>query len=164
MMASPVTLQVKNPPGNTEDTRDIGSAPWLGRSPREGNGNPLQYSWSENSKDRKAWWPQPMGSQGVGHHWACIHTWMMEGFPWLWGGDGKQYFYWAKKKRKIKRYLTLQRILLFHQNALPIFLNFTGSFFPILEIISFKNIFPLNWWVGCEFLGYLYFFLVILDS
>jgi len=28
----------------------------LGRSPREGNGNPLQYSCLENSMDRGAWW------------------------------------------------------------------------------------------------------------
>ena len=34
---------VKNPPANTGDIRDTGSIPWLGRSPGEGNGNPLQY-------------------------------------------------------------------------------------------------------------------------
>ena len=35
---------------------DPGSIPGLGRSPGEGNGNPLQYSWLENSMDRGAWW------------------------------------------------------------------------------------------------------------
>ena len=35
---------------------DLGSIPGLGRSPGEGNGNPLQYSWLENSMDRGAWW------------------------------------------------------------------------------------------------------------
>ena len=30
--------------------------PWLERSPEEGNGNPLQYSYLENSTDRGAWW------------------------------------------------------------------------------------------------------------
>ena len=30
--------------------------PGSGRSPREGNGNPLQYSCLENSLDRGAWW------------------------------------------------------------------------------------------------------------
>ena len=30
--------------------------PGLGRSPGEGNGNPLQYSCLENSMDREAWW------------------------------------------------------------------------------------------------------------
>ena len=32
-----------------------GSIPGLGRSPGEGNGNPLQYSCLENSMDRGAW-------------------------------------------------------------------------------------------------------------
>ena len=34
---------------------DLGSIPGLGRSPGEGNGNPLQYSSLENSMDRGAW-------------------------------------------------------------------------------------------------------------
>ena len=34
---------------------DSGSTPRSGRSPREGNGNPLQYSCLENPKDRGAW-------------------------------------------------------------------------------------------------------------
>ena len=35
---------------------DLGSIPGRGRSPEEGNGNPLQYSCLENSMDRGAWW------------------------------------------------------------------------------------------------------------
>jgi len=35
--------------------RDLGSIPGLGRSPGEGNGNPLQYSCLENPMDRGAW-------------------------------------------------------------------------------------------------------------
>ena len=35
---------------------DPGSIPGSGRSPGEGNGNPLQYSCLENSMDRGAWW------------------------------------------------------------------------------------------------------------
>ena len=34
---------------------DPGSEPGLGRSPGEGNGNPLQYSCLENLMDRGAW-------------------------------------------------------------------------------------------------------------
>ena len=34
---------------------DLGLIPESGRSPRERNGNPLQYSCLENSKDREAW-------------------------------------------------------------------------------------------------------------
>ena len=33
----------------------MGSILGLGRSPGEGNGNPLQYSLLENSMDREAW-------------------------------------------------------------------------------------------------------------
>jgi len=34
---------------------DLGSIPGLGRSPGEGNGYPLQYSYLENSMNRGAW-------------------------------------------------------------------------------------------------------------
>ena len=35
---------------------DLDSIPGFGRSPREGNGNPFQYSCLENYKDKGAWW------------------------------------------------------------------------------------------------------------
>ena len=35
---------------------DPGSIPGSGRSPREGNGNPLQYPCLENPMDGGAWW------------------------------------------------------------------------------------------------------------
>ena len=38
---------VKNPPVNVGDARDSGLIPGLGRSPRVGNGNLLQYSCME---------------------------------------------------------------------------------------------------------------------
>ena len=47
---------------------DLGSIPGLGRSPGEGNGNPLQYSCLENPTDRGAWWATVHGSQRVGHN------------------------------------------------------------------------------------------------
>ena len=40
---------------------DPGSVPELGRSPGEGNGNPLQYSCLEKSMDRRAWWATVRG-------------------------------------------------------------------------------------------------------
>ena len=46
---------------------DLGSIPESGRSPGEGNGNPLQYSCLENSTDGEAWWATVHGSQRVGH-------------------------------------------------------------------------------------------------
>ena len=50
-----VVLVVKNPPANAGDIRDMRSIPGLGRSPGEGNGNPLRYSCLENPMDRGAW-------------------------------------------------------------------------------------------------------------
>ena len=44
---------VNNPPANAEG---VGSIPESGRSPEEGNGNPLQYSCLGNHMDRGAWW------------------------------------------------------------------------------------------------------------
>ena len=35
---------------------DLGSIPGSGRSPGEGNGNPLQYSCLENPMNGRAWW------------------------------------------------------------------------------------------------------------
>ena len=46
-MGFPGGSVVKNPPA-----RDMGLIPVLGISPREGNGNPLQYSCLENPMDR----------------------------------------------------------------------------------------------------------------
>ena len=40
---------------------DLGLIPGPGRSPEEGNGNPLQYSCLENSIDRGAWWATAHG-------------------------------------------------------------------------------------------------------
>ena len=42
----------KNLPANAGDAGDAGSVSGSGRSPRAGNGNPLQYSCLENSMDR----------------------------------------------------------------------------------------------------------------
>ena len=47
---------VKNLPANAGDTGDVGFIPGLGRSPGEGNGNPLQCSCLENPRDGEAWW------------------------------------------------------------------------------------------------------------
>ena len=48
-------LVVKNLPASARDIRDTGLIPGSGRSPGEGNGNPLQYSCLENPMDRGAW-------------------------------------------------------------------------------------------------------------
>ena len=43
---------VKNP----ANVGDVDLIPGSGRSPEEGNGNPLRYSCLENPMDRGAWW------------------------------------------------------------------------------------------------------------
>ena len=45
---------VRNLPANAGDTRNTGSIPGLGRSPGEGNGNPLQYSCLENPHGQRS--------------------------------------------------------------------------------------------------------------
>ena len=55
-MGFPGGSVVKNPPANTGDARDVDSIPGLGRSPGEGNGNPLQNSCLGNPMDKGAWW------------------------------------------------------------------------------------------------------------
>ena len=47
---------------------DLGSIPGLGRSPGEGNGNPLQYSCLENPMDKGAWQVTVHGVARVGHN------------------------------------------------------------------------------------------------
>ena len=49
------THRVKNPAANAGSIRDGASVPGSGRSPGEGNGNPLQCSCLEKPMDRGAW-------------------------------------------------------------------------------------------------------------
>ena len=66
----PGDTMMKNLPTNAGDTRGVGSTPGLGRSPREVNDNPLQYSclvweipWTEDPGR-----PDSIGSQRVGQN------------------------------------------------------------------------------------------------
>ena len=57
----PPPSQLEDFPGSSDgkasayNVGNLGSIPGLGRSPGEGNGNPLQYSCLENPIDRGAW-------------------------------------------------------------------------------------------------------------
>ena len=62
-----VVKKKKNLSANAEDTRDVGLILGLGRSPAEGNGNPLQYSCLGNSMERGAWWATVHGVARIGH-------------------------------------------------------------------------------------------------
>ena len=57
---------VKNPPANAGDPGDSGSILGSERSPREGNGNSLQYSCLGNAMDRGAGWATVHGIARVG--------------------------------------------------------------------------------------------------
>ena len=60
--ASQVVLIIKKPPANAGDREyrgDVSSIPGSGRSPRGGNGSPLQSSCLGNPMDRGAWGHSP---------------------------------------------------------------------------------------------------------
>ena len=61
----------KNLPAYSGDTKDGISISGSGKSPGEGNGNPLQYFCLGNPMDRKAW-QAPV--HGVAES-DCVHAW-----------------------------------------------------------------------------------------
>ena len=74
-MGFPVGSVIKKPPANSGDAVDVGSIPGWGRSPRWGNGNPLQSSCLGNPMDRGAWRATVHGvskSQTLLSNWACV--------------------------------------------------------------------------------------------
>ena len=69
---------------NAGDTRDKRLITGIGRSPAEGNGNPLQYSCLENSMDRGIWQGTVKGV--TKSRWLWAHTlaqWWDETFYFL---------------------------------------------------------------------------------
>ena len=58
LLGFPASSVLKNPPANAGNT---GLIPGLGRSPGEGNGNPLQFSCLRNPMRRGAWWATVRG-------------------------------------------------------------------------------------------------------
>ena len=68
---------VKNLSANAGEERDVGLILGWGRSPRGGQGNPLQYSCVQNLTDRGAWQATIHGAAGVRYDWsnlACMHA------------------------------------------------------------------------------------------
>ena len=51
---------------------------WVGRSPRGGNGNPLQYFCLENPMDRGAWWATAQGVARVRHVLMIEHIFVID--------------------------------------------------------------------------------------
>ena len=65
-MANPMIKSIDFPGGSVGkesacNAGDLDSTPGSGRSPGEGNGNPLQYSYLENPMDRGALWATVQG-------------------------------------------------------------------------------------------------------
>ena len=67
---------------------DPGSIPGVGRSPGEGNGNPLQYSCLENPMDRGTW--QLYTDHGVGKNQTLLSDWSTTIV--IWGGNVTWWF------------------------------------------------------------------------
>ena len=86
---------------------DLGSSPGLGRSPGEGNGNPLQYSCLENPMGRGAWQATVHGATRVEHDWVTKLPPLPSGCLWchascitlLVRGQRLPWFEVKKKKR-----------------------------------------------------------------
>ena len=74
--ASQVMQMIKNLSANAGDKRDMNTIPVLGRCPRGGHGNPLQYSCLENPMDRGAWRAAVQGvtQNQTGLRWLRTHT------------------------------------------------------------------------------------------
>ena len=69
---------VKNLPASAEDIRGTGSIPGSRRSPGEGHGNLLQYSYLENPMDRGAWWATVREVAGLDTTKETEHTQQMD--------------------------------------------------------------------------------------
>ena len=76
--ASQMLLEVKNPPASARDVKDAGSIPGSGRSPEEGNSNPLQYSCLENPMDRGAWGSTVHGASKNRARVSTAHTYAVK--------------------------------------------------------------------------------------
>ena len=86
LLGIPVGLVVKNWPANEGDT---GSIPDLGKSSREGNGNPLQYSCLAIPTDRGGWWATVhvvTQSQTQQSNWTAAIIYSSRGLPWWLSG------------------------------------------------------------------------------
>ena len=65
----------KEPAANAGDTRNASSITGSGRSPAEGNDDPLQFSCLENPMDRGTWWATVHGiAKSCTHIHSHTHT------------------------------------------------------------------------------------------
>ena len=67
---------LKNKKESTCNAGDMDLIPGVGRSLWEGNGNPLQCPFLENSMDRATW---QATVDGVAKSWTCLSNWHIPG-------------------------------------------------------------------------------------
>ena len=73
-LAFPSGTVVKNLPDDAGDARDMGSISESGRSPGVRNGNPLQYSYLENSQIEEPGGLRALELRRAAQDWAKLHT------------------------------------------------------------------------------------------
>ena len=107
---------------------DLGSTPGLGRSPGEGNGNPLQYSCLENPMDRGAW-------RATVHRITEWHNWVtLTSFSYLyrsflvWCNPVCLFCFWCQIQKFIAK-ADLEELILF----------FCRSFMVSVSLIFLKS-------------------------
>ena len=76
---------------------DPGSIPWSGRTPGEGNGNPLQYSCLENPMDRVFWQPTIDGVARVGQDLVTKPPMHIYG---IWKNGAEEFIYRAAVEKQ----------------------------------------------------------------
>ena len=108
---------------------DPGSIPGSGRSPGEGIGYALQYSWLENSMDRGAWWATVHGVAKSRTQLSNLHL-VTRVSPWepalyLCSARSQEYIHWS--------WFLLLKIP-FPSRLLLISLSFPGSFPKVLAL------------------------------
>ena len=80
--------------------QETGFDPWIGRSPGEGNGNPLWFSCLGDCMDRGAWWAIGHGvkkewdmAERLDNNKSCV-LWRKAALTgktlWRWDGDGRE--------------------------------------------------------------------------
>ena len=150
---------VKNPPANAGDARDLGSTPGSGRSPGEGNGNPLQYSCLENPVDRGAWWAAVCGVAqsrtwlkrlSSSSQYFCLKNSMDRGASWATVWVTKRHN-WATNTH-ISQFSSLSHVQLFPTPwtaASQASLSITNSW-RLLKFMSIELVMPSNHLILCH--------------
>ena len=135
---------IKNPPANAGDT---GSVPGPGRSPSEGNGNPLHYSCLENPMGRGPW---RATVHEVSKSWTWLSGWactsVTKWFSFLF--DIMAFF-----TEMEKHYLMWKATMMIYYNLHPkrernnlsfhVVSKIVGSKFQLLNVISVQILFSL---------------------